>query len=218
MRLLIADDHALFRASLRSLLEANDYEVVAEASDGREAVDLTLELKPEVVLMDLTMPRMSGLDATRAISAELPETHVVVLTASDDDASVFAAIKSGARGYLLKNLMAEDFFAVLDSLAEGHPLLTPSMARRVRGDFSGAGTLDTPMVEALTEREDQVLDLMIHGVTSNRDLAEHLGVSENTVKFHIRHIFEKLHLNNRAQVVAFALQAGHGSPKEQEDS
>ena len=116
MRILIADDHALFRDSLRSLLEAQDIEVVGEAKNGQEAVDLSWESKPDVVLMDLTMPEMDGLEATKRIAAELPEVKVVILTASDEDSNLFEAIKSGAKGYLLKDLESEQFFSLLEGV------------------------------------------------------------------------------------------------------
>jgi len=220
MRILIADDHALFRDSLRSLLEAHGLEVVGEARNGREAVELARRLSPEVVLMDLAMPEVDGLAATRLISADLPQVKVVVLTASDEDAKLFEAIKSGAQGYLLKNLEAKEFFAMLDRVREGEPALTPGVARRLLQEFArpaepaegaaagraagGAAQAHDP--DALTDRERAVLELLVRGVVSNRKLAHHLGVSENTVKFHIRNILDKLHLHNRAQVVSYALR------------
>ncbi len=208
MRILIADDHALFRDALKSLLGARDFEVVGEASNGREAIELAWKLKPDLVLMDLTMPEIDGLEATKRLAAELPELKVVVLTASDDDASLFEAIKSGARGYLVKDLESSTFFELLEGVAKGEPALTPALARKVLEEFArprrrAAESYDP---DALTERETDVLELMVKGVTSNRTLAEQLGVSENTVKFHVRNILDKLHLHNRAQVVAYALR------------
>lgn len=210
MRLLIADDHALFRESLKSLLEAHGHAVVGEASDGRQAVTLARQLSPDVVLMDLAMPGMDGLTATKVLTAEVPQVKVVVLTASDDDANLFEAIKSGAQGYILKNLEAERFFSLLAGVAAGEPALTPLLAKKVLAEFRSAahGTRSHDNPDALTDREQEVLELMVTGVTSNRKLAEELGVSENTVKFHVRNILDKLHLNNRAQVVAHALRHG----------
>ena len=208
MRILIADDHALFRDSLKSLLAARDFEVVGEARDGAEAVDLAWKLKPDVVLMDLTMPGMDGIEATQRLSAELPEVKVVVLTASDDDATLFQAIKSGAKGYLLKDLEADRFFELLEGVGRGEPALTPVLARKLLEEFANptrSSRRDNDP-DALTERETEVLELMVDGVTSNRKLAKRLGVSENTVKFHVRNILDKLHLHNRAQVVAYALR------------
>jgi DNA-binding NarL/FixJ family response regulator len=212
MKILIADDHALFRDSLRSLLEAHGLEVVGEAKNGREAYELARRLQPDVVLMDLSMPEVDGLAATRLISAELPAVKVVVLTASDDDAKLFEAIKSGAQGYLLKNLDSEDFFALLERTERGEPALTPAIARKLLEEFArppkAAAAPPANDPDPLTEREREILELLVEGVTSNRKLAKHLGVSENTVKFHVRHVLDKLHLHNRAQVVGFALRHG----------
>jgi DNA-binding NarL/FixJ family response regulator len=212
MKILIADDHALFRDSLRSLLEAHGLEVVGEAKNGREAYELARQLQPDVVLMDLSMPEVDGLAATRLISAELPAVKVVVLTASDDDAKLFEAIKSGAQGYLLKNLDSEEFFALLERTERGEPALTPAIARKLLEEFArppkAAAVPAVNDPDPLTEREREILELLVEGVTSNRKLAQHLGVSENTVKFHVRHVLDKLHLHNRAQVVGYALRHG----------
>ena len=212
MKILIADDHALFRDSLRSLIEAHGLEVVGEAKNGREACELARRLQPDVVLMDLSMPEVDGLAATRLISAELPAVKVVVLTASDDDAKLFEAIKSGAQGYLLKNLDSEDFFALLERTERGEPALTPAIARKLLEEFArppkAAAAPPANDPDSLTEREREILELLVEGVTSNRKLAKQLGVSENTVKFHVRHVLDKLHLHNRAQVVGYALRHG----------
>ena len=208
MRILIADDHALFRDSLRSLLESQDIEVVAEAKNGQEAIDLTWESKPDVVLMDLSMPEMDGLEATKRIAAELPDVKVIILTASDEDSQLFEAIKSGAKGYLLKDLESAQFFSLLEGVDRGEPALTPAVARKLLDEFARPKkpTKEEYDPDALTDREREVLELMVQGTTSNRRLAKHLGVSENTVKFHVRNILDKLHLHNRAQVVAYALR------------
>lgn len=209
MRILIADDHALFRDSLKSLLEARSYQVVGEAADGKQAVERARLLRPDVVLMDLAMPVLDGLSATKLISAELPQVKVVVLTASDEDSKLFEAIKSGAQGYLLKNLEADRFFALLDRVAEGEPALTPTLARKVLAELAQpARRAKAEDPDALTDREQEVLELMVEGVTSNRSLADRLGVSENTVKFHVRNILDKLHLHNRAEVVSYAVRHG----------
>lgn len=208
MRVLIADDHALFRDSLRSLLESHDLEVVGEASNGKDAIELTWECKPDVVLMDLMMPEMDGLEATKRIVAELPEVKVIILTASEDDSDLFEAIKSGAKGYLQKDLESEQFFDLLEGVNRGEPAITPALARKLLEEFakpdSAEGRSHDP--DALTNRELQVLELMVRGTTSNRKLAKDLDVSENTIKFHVRNILDKLHLHNRAQVVGYALR------------
>jgi DNA-binding NarL/FixJ family response regulator len=220
MRVVIADDHPLFRDGLRGLLEVRGIELVGEARNGREAVDQAWRLRPDVVLMDLDMPEMDGLAATRLISAQLPAVKVVILTASEDDANLFEAIKGGAQGYLYKNLDSAEFFRLLEGVAEGEPALTPGLARKLLGEFARPtstphATLEEPP-PTLTEREREVLDLLVQGVTSNRDLAARLVVSENTVKYHLRNILDKLHVQNRAQVVAFAVRHGMITPSEEE--
>jgi DNA-binding NarL/FixJ family response regulator len=210
LRLLIADDHPLFRDGLRSLLEARGIDVVGEAKNGREAVEHVRRLHPTVVLMDLNMPEVDGLTATRVLSAEHPEVKVIILTASEDDADLFEAIKSGAYGYIFKNLDSDEFFRLLDGVARGEPALTPGLARKLLGEFARPATPNDSSAgpQALTEREREVLDLLVQGVTTNRDLAERLVVSENTVKYHLRNILDKLHVQNRAQVVAYAMRHG----------
>jgi DNA-binding NarL/FixJ family response regulator len=214
MRILIADDHTLFRESLTSMLTSRGFEIVGEAREGREAVDLARRLEPDVVLMDLAMPGLDGLSATRLISAEMPQVKVVILTGSDEDAQLFEAIKSGAQGYLLKSLESRDFFALLEGVGRGEPALTPALAGKLLQEFARpalpAAEANNP--DALTEREQEVLELLVGGVTSNRKLAQELGVSENTVRFHVRNILDKLHLHNRAQVVGFALRHGIVAP------
>ena len=207
MRILIADDHALFRDGLRSLLGSRGHEVVAEAKNGRESIELAKQLKPDVVLMDISMPEMDGITATRTMTAEIPDVKVIVLTASEDDATLFDAIKSGAQGYLLKNLEADDFFALLDRASRGEPALTANLARKLLQEFAKPPETDSGLGEdELTAREREVLELMVDGVTSNRKLAKQLGVSENTVKFHVRNILDKLRLHNRAEAVGYALR------------
>lgn len=208
MRILIADDHALFRDGLRSLLQVEGHEVVGEARNGLEAIELARSLAPDIVLMDVSMPELDGIGATRRLTAEMPGTKVVILTASEDDAQLFDAIKAGAQGYLLKNLEAEDFFALLERARVGEPALTPALARKLLQEFARPAeepaSAEDP--DALTAREREVLELMVEGITSNRRLAKRLGVSENTVKFHVRNILDKLRLHNRAEAVGYALR------------
>ena len=208
MRILIADDHALFRDGLRSLLQAEGHEVVGEAKNGREAVALANELSPDLVLMDLQMPELDGIAATKLIVAALPQMKVVILTASEEEAKLFEAIKSGAQGYLLKNLEAEAFFEMLGRAHRGEPALTPQLARKLLQEFAKPQEPAAAPQDQLTAREREVLELMVEGVTSNRRLAKRLNLSENTVKFHVRNILDKLRLHNRAEVVGYALRHG----------
>ncbi|HUJ16129.1 MAG TPA: response regulator transcription factor [Thermoanaerobaculia bacterium] len=205
MRILIADDHTLFRDGLKSLLQVEGHEVVGEARNGREAIELARKVDPDVVLMDLAMPEMDGLTATRALLGEMPKVKVIILTASEDDSKLFEAIKSGAQGFLLKNLEAEDFFAMLDRASRGEPALTPNLARKLLLEFAKPADAASD-ADALTDREREVLELMVEGITTNRKLAKRLNVSENTVKFHVRNILDKLRLHSRAQAVGYALR------------
>ena len=210
MRILIADDHSLFRDGLRSLLQAEGHEVIGEAKNGREAVTLARDLSPDLVLMDLQMPELDGIGATKLIVAAMPEMKVVILTASEEESKLFDAIKSGAQGYLLKNLEAEAFFELLEKAQRGEPALTPQLARKLLQEFAKPPEPAVPQTEQdqLTAREREVLELMVEGVTSNRKLASRLNLSENTVKFHVRNILDKLRLHNRAEVVGYALRHG----------
>ncbi len=217
MRVLIADDHGLFRDGMRSLLEARGITVVGEARNGREAVELALQLRPEIVLMDLAMPLLNGLEATRLLSAQAPDIRVIVVTASEDDANLFEAIKSGAQGYIFKNLEAAQFFPLLEGVTRGEPALNPKLATKLLQEFARpvaatAQRAGDQLAEGLTTREREVLELLVTGVTSNHDLAERLVVSENTVRYHLRNILDKLHVQNRAQVIAFAVRSGLVSP------
>ena len=205
MRVLLADDHALFREGLVSLLRTREIDIVGEASDGTEAVALARELRPDVILMDLTMPGMGGLEATRVIKAEMPEIKVVILTVSEADADLFEAIRSGAHGYLVKSMASSDFFELLEALDRGEAPLSRGLAAKIIRSFA----LGEPQGDegALTPRENEVLRLVAEG-HPNRAVAEELSVSDATVKFHMSNILGKLHLQNRAQVVAFAHRHG----------
>jgi DNA-binding NarL/FixJ family response regulator len=210
MRVLLADDHPLFRDGLAALLRARGMEVVGEASHGQEALEKTRALKPDLILMDVNMPQMNGLEATQLIKAEMPETKIVILTVSDDDENLFEAIKSGAQGYLLKSLQSQAFFELLSGVAQGEAPISRGLATKILGEFARHLQQDAAQAaskEDLTDREKEVLHLVAEGST-NRDIAVKLNVTENTVKYHLKNILEKLHLRNRAQAVAYAMQTG----------
>ncbi|MBI4336934.1 MAG: response regulator transcription factor [Chloroflexi bacterium] len=218
-RVLIVDDHDLFRDGIASLLRARGYEVVGEASDGLEAVARARELMPDLVLMDIRMPNMGGLEATRIIKAEFPNVKVVVLTVSDDEVDLFEAIKSGAQGYLLKKLKAEVFFDMIAGVARGEAPISPRMAARILEEFSrqASGGKESRGDVGLTDREMEVLKLVARG-KSNKEISAELVVAESTVKYHLRNILDKLHLENRAQVIAYAARRGLGGGKVPESS
>lgn len=214
MRLVLADDHALFRAGIASLLRAWGHEVVGEAGNGLEALELVRGLRPDLVLMDITMPECNGLEATRLIKAELPDTRIVIVTVSDDDEHLFEAIKSGAEGYLLKDVAEGELESTLSALEAGEPALSPRLAAKILDEFVRLGRQE-PLEESrrddLTAREREVLQLVAEGAT-NREIAASLQLSEHTVHFHVKNILAKLHLRNRAQAVAYAIRTGLVTP------
>lgn len=210
-RLLVVDDHALFRSGIVSLLKARGYDVVGEAADGLSAVSKALDLRPDLVLMDIQMPLMGGLEATRLIKAATPGVKVVILTVSDAEDDLFEAIKSGAQGYLLKNLNADVFFELISGVAEGEAPISPKMAGLMLTEFLRKAQPDqeSTVSSGLTLREMEVLKLAAQG-RSNREVAEGMGLGESTVKYHLRNILDKLHLENRAEVITYAAQRGIG--------
>ena len=207
MRTVLVDDHALFRDGVASLLLAWGHEVVGQAADGGEAIDLVDETTPDVVLMDVRMPNVSGLEATARIKERHPEVAIVMLTVSEDEADLFRAIKAGAQGYLLKNLEAPQLRSMLEGVARGEPAITPSTAARIIDEFLRAPGGARQETQRLTERELEVLQLVTAG-QRNREIAGELGISENTVKFHLKNIVEKLHAQNRAELAARAVREG----------
>lgn len=204
MRILVADDHSLFRDGLVSLLEAGGYEVVGQAGDGQEAVDKARALNPDLVLLDINMPRMTGLEALRQIKSGLPRAKVVMLTVSEEDAHLLEAIRSGADGYLLKHLNANEFLEMLQGVERGEAAISRSMTGRL---FKHVAQPPDEVEIILSEREVEVLRLVAAG-KSNREIAQQLSVSENTVKFHLRNILQRLGVSNRAEAVMVALQKG----------
>lgn len=202
VRLLITDDHPVVRAGLSGMLSAEpDFEVIGEAGNGKEAVALTSELRPDVVLMDLRMPEMDGVTAISHIKSEHPETQVLVLTTYESDADILRAIETGASGYLLKDAPREELFGAIRTVAQGKSPLAPSVAARLMDRMRGATE------ESLSTREIEVLELVARG-TSNKEIAKQLWVSETTVKSHMLHIFDKLGVTDRTAAVTAALKRG----------
>ena len=212
LRVVIVDDHPIFRQGLRTLLEDLGVEVVAEASEGEGGVAAVVEHRPDVVLMDLQMPGVSGVEATRRLADRVPEAKVVVLTMVDDDQTVFAALQAGAIGYLLKGAGQEEIGRALASVAAGQAVYGPEVARRLRSFFSGspaAGANAVPF-PALSEREREVLGLVAEGA-SNGDIARRLFLSDKTVRNYVSSIFAKLGVDSRAAAIVLARDAGLGS-------
>ncbi len=204
---LIVDDHAMVRRGLRAFLESEqDMEVIGEAADGAEAVDKVQDLLPDVVLMDLIMPDMDGITATRQIRQVSPNTRVLVLTSFGDDDKVFASIKAGAIGYLLKDVPAEDLGRAIRSVARGELHLHPEIARKVLDEFNSAHD-ETPPLTELTGRELEVLSLLARGY-SNKEIARDLHISIKTVKTHVSNILSKLHIIDRTQAALYAVRQG----------
>jgi DNA-binding NarL/FixJ family response regulator len=207
VRIVLADDHALFRDGVGSLLAAWGHEVVGAASDGAEAVALVEALDPDLVLMDVSMPRVTGVEATRRLAASRPAIPIVMLTVSEDEADLFAAIKAGARGYLLKNLEAPQLRAMLDAVARGEAAITPATAAKILAELHRPGPGVRLGPDRLTDRELEVLELVTAGLR-NKEIAARLRISENTVKYHLKHILEKLHAGSRTEVAALAVREG----------
>ena len=218
MRILLADDHPLFRDGLESLLSAWGHEIVGQASDGAEAIEAADRLRPELVLMDVQMPVISGLEATRAIGVSHPEIAIVMLTVSEDEGDLFEAIRAGARGYLFKSLEAKQLRSMIEAVQRGEAAITPATAVRILAmwahpDRHEAGSAvdrdlhasDRP--DRLTPRELEVLELVTRGLR-NKEIATQLGISENTAKYHLRNILEKLHAESRTELAARAVREG----------
>jgi len=209
VRILIVDDHTLVRDGIASLLRAEGFTVVGEAADGWQALAKTRELNPDLVLMDIKMPGLGGSEATRLIKAEMPQVKVVMLTVSDDAQDLFEAIKSGACGYLLKDLQPAEFFDSLRDIERGEAVIPRRLASRILEEFRSLTLRQGARDPAgdLTAREKEILRRVGAGHTG-KEIARALHLSESAIKFHMRKILDKLHLHNRAQVVAWAIQHG----------
>jgi DNA-binding NarL/FixJ family response regulator len=205
VRVLLADDHRLMREGTAALFRADDrLEVVGLARDGRQALELAERRRPDVVLLDLNMPELGGLEACAVLRERDPAPEVLVLTVSEEEPDLYAALRVGASGYLLKDVAPSELIEAVLAVARGEPRIAPEMASRMLAELAGGA--DTPPrdpLESLSDREREVLALMADGLR-NREIAERLVISETTVKTHVRHVLEKLRLRNRAEAAAFA--------------
>ena len=217
IRVLLVDDQTLVRQGIQLLLEIEaDIQVVGQAVNGREALRLVEALQPDVVLMDVRMPEMDGVAATREISARFPDTGVIILTTFEDDEFVFGGLEAGARGYLLKDISSEEMAEAIRKVAAGDALIQPSITRKVLAEFSRLATsaeksaakpLQPALVEPLTEREQEVLRALAKGL-SNREIARQLVITEGTVKNHVSSLIAKLDVRDRTQAVLKAQELG----------
>lgn len=205
---LIAEDHALVREGTRQILEAqDDLNVVGEAADGHQAVALVADKRPDVVIMDISMPALNGIEATREIKRQFPTTNILILTAYDDDQYIFALLDAGAAGYLLKNVRGEELVRAVRSVSEGESVLHPAIASKVFRRFTGGDAEAGPAEEPLTDREFEVLKLAAAGL-SNKMIARDLSLSDRTVQVHLGNIFSKLGAASRTEAVIVAMKRG----------
>lgn len=212
VKVLVTDDHALVRRGIIAVLAGSDaLQVVGEAVDGLEAIEKARELNPDVIVMDLNMPRCSGLEAIQALQTEMPQVCILVLTVSEMESDLFAAMKFGATGYLLKQVEPEDLIHAILYIAQGGVIVSPQMAAALLGEFKNPTAStgeETALADAdLSPREGEVLQLVAKGST-NKEIADVLFISENTVKTHMQSIMQKLHLANRSQAAAYAVGKG----------
>jgi len=210
LRILLVDDHLLFRKGLMRLLDVQpDFNVVGEAQDGLEAIEEARRLRPDVALMDISMPNCDGLEATRRIKAQMPDVKVVMLTVSDDEQDLVTAVKYGADGYLLKDLQPDELYEQLRRIGEGEAPLSRGMTGKLLNQLARRSRTvpESKAAAVLSKRECEVLALVVEGLT-NRRIGEELGIARNTVKNHLRSIYAKLDVKNRTEAAAYAV--GHG--------
>ena len=209
IKIMLAEDHVLVREGTKEMLDREeDMEVIAEAGDGEEAVRLVKERDPDIVIMDIALPKLNGIEATKQIKAISPGTAVLVLTAYDDDEYVFALLEAGAAGYLLKDVSTDELVDGIRAVQAGESTLHPAIARKVVNRFSQLAQEDeNAPLETLTEREVEVLQLAGKGIT-NRQIADQLSISHRTVQAHLSHIFDKLGVGSRTEAVVYALRQG----------
>lgn len=208
---LVVDDHTLLRKGLVNLLQDRGVNVVGEASDGRAGIEQALRLKPDIVLMDVNMPGCSGIEATRTIHERLPDARVLMLTVSDNDENLFAAVKAGAKGYVLKNVDPDELVSAIERVMRGEAVIPHQMAAKFLEEFaslaSGRVSQTAGASQALTPREEEILCQLANGAT-NKEIANTLGISEHTVKIHLKNILKKLHMSNRTQAAIYAQRHG----------
>lgn len=213
IRVLIADDHRLFREGVRALLRSRpEADVVGEAATGDEVLSEVERLHPDVILMDIQMPGLNGIDATRRVLAARPEIGILVLTMYEDDDSVFAAMRAGARGYVLKGADQMELLRAIQAVASGEALFSPSIAARLVAFFAAGASAPAAPFPDLTEREREVLDLIAQG-QSNATIAQRLGISAKTVRNHVSNVFSKLQVAGRAEAIVRAREAGLGQSR-----
>jgi DNA-binding NarL/FixJ family response regulator len=216
IRVLLADDQALVRTGFRLILQVPGVSVIGEAADGSQAVEMALELRPDVVLMDVRMPKMDGVEATRLIRADGGPTRVLILTTFDLDEYVYAALRAGASGFLVKDTLAADLLSAIRAVVAGDAVVAPSATRRLLERYvpvgMGSPALAVPDPGVLTEREREVLTLIARGM-SNAEIADRLFLSEGTVKTHVSRVLTKLDLRDRVQAVVYAYESGVVRPR-----
>lgn len=208
---LVVDDHTLLRKGLVNLLQDRGIKVLGEASDGRSGIEQAVKLAPDIILMDVNMPACNGIEATRAIHERMPDARVLMLTVSDDDENLFAAVKAGAKGYVLKNVDPDELVGAIDRVMKGEAVIPHQMASKFLDEFAamakGRVSQMAGASQSLTTREEEILCQLANGAT-NKEIANALNISEHTVKIHLKNILKKLHMSNRTQAAIYAQRHG----------